>query len=299
MPSTEPIVREIYIEAKPEVVFEFFVDAEKLTRWLATEATLDPRPGGVCRQLHPGDGDPRSAAGPFHMEGEFLEVEPPSRVVFTWGFAEPVIGVPPGSSTVEVTLRAVNLGTQVRLVHSGLSESETGNHADGWIGMLERLAAAVGAKQTIRHEVWINADRSTVFEAIATKKGLDAWWGEASEFEPASGSIIEFDHGLGAPLRMRILELIPDSRVVWECLSEFDNPANPASDWPGSRISFDLRSGGPTGFEPIDATLGDTVTIVDFQHAGWPPGARWFGFCNHAWGTTLQTIAQHCEGDQS
>src|SRR5690349_22922586 len=59
MPNAEPIVREIYIEAEPEVVFEFFVDSEKLTRWLAAEATLDPRPGGVCHQLHPGDGDPR------------------------------------------------------------------------------------------------------------------------------------------------------------------------------------------------------------------------------------------------
>ena len=58
MPSAEPIVREIYIEAVPEVVFEFFVDSEKLTRWLAAEATLDPRPGGVCHQLHPGEEPP-------------------------------------------------------------------------------------------------------------------------------------------------------------------------------------------------------------------------------------------------
>ena len=47
----DPIVREVYVDAAPETVFEFFTDAEKLTRWLAVEATLDPRPGGVCHQL--------------------------------------------------------------------------------------------------------------------------------------------------------------------------------------------------------------------------------------------------------
>lgn len=46
---TDPIVREIDVDAPPETVFEFFVDADKLTRWLATDATLDPRTGGICR----------------------------------------------------------------------------------------------------------------------------------------------------------------------------------------------------------------------------------------------------------
>src|SRR5258708_40297885 len=55
----DPIIREIDIEAAPETVFEFFTDPAKLTRWLAVEATLDPRPGGVCHQVHEG-------AGPEH-----------------------------------------------------------------------------------------------------------------------------------------------------------------------------------------------------------------------------------------
>ena len=148
MASAEPIVREIYIKASPEVIFEFFVDAEKLTRWLATEATLDPRPGGVCHQLHPGDGDRRS--GPFHMRGEFVEVEPPGRVVFTWGFTEAEIGVPPGSSTVEVTLLRANGGTRVRLIHRDLPRAEVDNHAYGWSSMLEGLASAITMTENAR-----------------------------------------------------------------------------------------------------------------------------------------------------
>ena len=37
---------------------------------------------------------------------------------------------------------------------------------------------------SILHEVWINAERSTVFDAITTRNGLDAWWGKAVQAEP-------------------------------------------------------------------------------------------------------------------
>ena len=136
-----PVIQEIYIDASPEAVFEFFVDAEKLTRWLAVEATTDPRAGGICVQVH-ADGD---QLGPCTMRGEFLVVERPTRVVFTWGFVEARIGIPVGSSTVEVTLRSENNGTHVRLVHRDLSAAETENHSKGWAEMLQRLAHAVSS----------------------------------------------------------------------------------------------------------------------------------------------------------
>src|SRR5919107_5222127 len=64
---TEPIVHERQIDASPETVFAFFTEPEKLTRWLAAEATLDPRPGGACWQTHAvRDGDP------YLMRGEFV-----------------------------------------------------------------------------------------------------------------------------------------------------------------------------------------------------------------------------------
>ena len=135
--GTEPIVREIAIDARPETVFDFFTDPEKVTRWLAIEATLDPRPGGVCHQTHEGRNGRR-----YSMRGEFVEVSPPKRVVFTWGFAEPDIGVAPGASTIEVTLEPNGDGTRVRLEHRDLPESEVASHAGGWTTMLERLAAA-------------------------------------------------------------------------------------------------------------------------------------------------------------
>jgi uncharacterized protein YndB with AHSA1/START domain len=77
------------------------------------------------------------------MRGEFLEMDPPKRVVFSWGFDEAAIGVPPGGSTVEVTLTPTDAGTRVRLVHRGLSPSATRDAAGGWTIMLDRLRSAV------------------------------------------------------------------------------------------------------------------------------------------------------------
>jgi uncharacterized protein YndB with AHSA1/START domain len=136
----EPIVREIYIRATPDTVFEFFTDPRKLTRWLATEATLDPRPGGVCHQEHAREDGSGSS---YHMRGEFLEVSPPERVVFTWGFSDPDVGVPPGSSVVDVTLTPDAGGTRLRLEHRDLPPAAIDSHSGGWTGMLENLATAV------------------------------------------------------------------------------------------------------------------------------------------------------------
>jgi uncharacterized protein YndB with AHSA1/START domain len=136
----EPIVREMHIRATPETVFEFFTDPAKVTRWLATEATLDPRPGGICHQDHARED---GSGGSYHMRGEFVEVSPPERVVFTWGFTDPDVGVPPGSSVVDVTLTPDGGGTRLRLEHRELPSATIESHSGGWTGMLERLATAV------------------------------------------------------------------------------------------------------------------------------------------------------------
>jgi uncharacterized protein YndB with AHSA1/START domain len=138
---TEPIVREIYIDATPEIVFEFLVDPDKVTRWLAKEATHDPRPGGVCHQIHGHDGTDER----FEMRGEFVEITPPERVVFTWGWSDPELEVPPGSSRVEFTLTPKGGGTLVHLEHHDLPASARESHADGWPEVLERLKRAVEA----------------------------------------------------------------------------------------------------------------------------------------------------------
>jgi uncharacterized protein YndB with AHSA1/START domain len=131
------IEQEIHIEAPPEVVFLFFTDPELHTRWIGLRATLDPRPGGIYRCIM------NQAAT---VSGIYLEVEPPRRVVFTWGF-ENNPEIPPGSSTVTITLTANSGGTTVRLVHTGLPHPAIPPHHDGWAGYLAQLATAAAAPQ--------------------------------------------------------------------------------------------------------------------------------------------------------
>ena len=78
MPATEPdaVQQEIRIAAPPETVFPFFTDPEKMLRWKGIEAALDPRPGGMYRV---------NITGKDVAQGKYVEVVPPSRVVFTWG----------------------------------------------------------------------------------------------------------------------------------------------------------------------------------------------------------------------
>jgi uncharacterized protein YndB with AHSA1/START domain len=137
MTTADPIVRRVRIAARPETVFAFFTEPDKLSRWLSESATLDPRPGGDCRQIHVNEGQR------FEMVGEFVAVEPHERVVFTWGFADPALGVPPGASEVEVTLEPDGDGTVLTLEHRLLPAHAVPSHSDGWTAMLDKLANAV------------------------------------------------------------------------------------------------------------------------------------------------------------
>jgi uncharacterized protein YndB with AHSA1/START domain len=129
----DAVVTQVRIAATPETVFAFFVDPAKMARWMGSRIEVDPRPGGTYAL----DINPQARA-----RGQFTEVVPPSRVVFTFGW-DGDTSVPPGSSTVEVTLTPDGDGTQVRLVHRGLMAGQTREqHQQGWQHYLARLGVA-------------------------------------------------------------------------------------------------------------------------------------------------------------
>ena len=134
--STEPpfgLELEARIRARPDAVFPYFTDPALYRRWQGADAELDARPGGVYRVWMPGQA---------MVEGTYLIVEPPDRVVFTWGWVGNA-AVPPGSTTVEVTLTADGDETVIRLVHRGLpTELSRDEHAGGWRHYLARLTVA-------------------------------------------------------------------------------------------------------------------------------------------------------------
>ena len=136
--KTEGLVEhEVRVAASPDSVFEYFTDPAKMVMWMGIEATLDPRPGGVCR-INP--------SGQAVMLGEFVEVDRPRRVVFTWGWETAQFKTPPQSTLVEVSLTPDGENTVVRLVHRRLKPELVALHRAGWQHYLPRLArAASGA----------------------------------------------------------------------------------------------------------------------------------------------------------
>ena len=135
--GTDAIEHEVWVDARPETVFAFFTDPQKLVRWIGVAATLDPRPGGMCRI---------AMAGPAVMHGEFVEVVPSSRVVVTWGWEEKLFNVPPASTLVEVALAAERGGTRVRLTHSRLPDAARDFHRAGWDYFIPRLVMVATGK---------------------------------------------------------------------------------------------------------------------------------------------------------
>ncbi|HJM89401.1 MAG TPA: SRPBCC domain-containing protein [Dehalococcoidia bacterium] len=125
------IEREVRIEASPETVFGFLIESDKMEPWMGSNVTLDPTPGGIYRC----DINGRDIAA-----GEFVEVTPHSRVVYTWGWEGSPIE--PGSSTVEITLTADGDATIVKLVHSDIPAPAREEHGQGWELYLGRLAVA-------------------------------------------------------------------------------------------------------------------------------------------------------------
>jgi uncharacterized protein YndB with AHSA1/START domain len=123
----------IVIDAPPEVVFAHLVDAERMVTWMGERADLQPRPGG--RFAVDINGVP--------FRGEYLEVDPPHRVVVSWGMAGSA-DLPPGSSRVEFTLTAIPTGTALSLNHTGLPETRAHTHGIGWRHYLGRLHVSVG-----------------------------------------------------------------------------------------------------------------------------------------------------------
>ena len=112
--SGDLIEIERWIEARPETVFAYFTDPARFLRWQGGDASIEPHPGGSFRV---------SVGGPTDgvVQGEFLEVVAPRRLVFTWAWGGTTSKYPSlatllaGPSVVEISLESQRGGTLLRL----------------------------------------------------------------------------------------------------------------------------------------------------------------------------------------
>jgi uncharacterized protein YndB with AHSA1/START domain len=136
------ILATVEIAASPERVFQALASKEICDWWIrpgifdTREWTGDVRVGGVWRATGIGNGRP------YAIEGEFLEVDPPRKLVHTWHG----VGAPGEPSTVTYLLERLDGGTRVTLRHSGvIAPAICTNICVGWETSLERLAEIFAA----------------------------------------------------------------------------------------------------------------------------------------------------------
>jgi uncharacterized protein (TIGR03086 family) len=124
--------KSVLVPLDPDATFALLTEPERLRRWQAVTARVELRAGGEYRwTIVPG----HTAAGTI------TELEPGKRLVLTFGW-EATEDLPPGASTVTITLEPAEGGTNVRLVHSGLTPEQAAGHLEGWGHYLSRLVTA-------------------------------------------------------------------------------------------------------------------------------------------------------------
>ncbi len=130
---SEPIVLTQRIAASPNAVYSYLTESGKWAQWQGAGATIEAVPGGTFLMMMPDGATAR---------GQFVELIPNRRVVFTWGWVDHP-GVPPGSSTVEIEITFDGDESLVTLTHRDLPPDEIEIHTHGWEHYLPRLGELV------------------------------------------------------------------------------------------------------------------------------------------------------------
>jgi uncharacterized protein YndB with AHSA1/START domain len=130
---------QIVVDSPQERIFSALTEPAELARWWGPhgysmpEIDLDLRVGGGYRfTLQPPGGDR------FHLAGEFLEIDPPRRLVYTFRYEEP--DPDDRQTVVTLSLEKVRHATEVSLSQGEFAtEARRELHRGGWTDSLEKL----------------------------------------------------------------------------------------------------------------------------------------------------------------
>jgi hypothetical protein len=148
---------------------------------------------------------------------------------------------------------------------------------------------------TLYHQVWIDAPVAKVYEALATAEGLGSWWAPHTSTETEGGLVLAHSPGAAhGDVQMKVLDNTPNQCVEWEIISTHPK-RSPASAWTGTHIIFEISERESPGHWMGMENEGQKMAVLNFYHAGWDERSEFFGFCNYAWGVTLDMLKQWCE----
>jgi uncharacterized protein YndB with AHSA1/START domain len=126
----------------------------------------------------------------------------------------------------------------------------------------------------ILHRIGIESSRDEVYKALTTREGLAGWWTEDTKGESKVGGVIQFHFTadgkeLGG-FDMKVLELRPDQRVLWEVVGG-------PEEWIGTKVSWELKQ-------------EDGFAIVLFKHQDWKEPVEFMYHCSTKWAIFLMSL---------
>jgi uncharacterized protein YndB with AHSA1/START domain len=228
--------RSVHIRARRATVFSFFQQSDRFATWWGAGSTIDPRPGGRFLIRYPGGTE---------ASGEVLEIQPPERIVLSYGYAGNTT-VPPGSSRVTVRFTEVAGGTRVALVHELADEASRDEHVQGWRYQLSLYANVV-------------ADLVHREAAAAVDTWFSAWSAPAAEIErtlaPVVAAEVEFRdrYSLVEGLRDLVPHVAAAQRFMPGMHLRRDGPARQShgvvlADWVATTDAGERRAQGTNVF---------------------------------------------------
>jgi hypothetical protein len=123
----------------------------------------------------------------------------------------------------------------------------------------------------ILHRVGLKSSSpNDAYKALSTIEGLSAWWTNDTQGESKVGGVIQFRFGNTGGFDMKVLELDPAKRVLWQVV---DGP----EEWIGTKVGFELKQDGD-------------FTIVLFKHQGWKEPTESMHHCSTKWGVFLMSL---------
>lgn len=111
------------------------------------------------------------------------------------------------------------------------------------------------------------------FDAIKNVRG---WWSEeVTGGKSKQDDIFNYHYKDVHKCEMKLIEIIPDKKVVWIVLNNYFNFTKDNSEWNGTKIIFEI-------------TEEDSKTRIRFTHQGLVPAYECFDICSVAWTRYIQ-----------
>ena len=122
----------------------------------------------------------------------------------------------------------------------------------------------------ILHRVAIKSAPNDAYRALTTLEGLAGWWTTETQGNCNVGGVIQFRFGTRGGIDMKVLELDPAKRVLWQVVGG-------PPDWIGTKVSFEL-------------TQDDGFTIILFKHQRWKKPIEFMHHCSTKWALFLMSM---------